>query len=275
MDQRLIVTIDGPGVEQGKIALRDLQRIIHPLEQAVRALMPRLPEGAAGPQLAGRQSVRFLLSGIESGSAVAEGSLAVEATIVDSMFDVDPLERLVSGLTQEGHELPKQVKRYIERLQRNFPDGVETVQIAIPGLVDSATLLPLKAVEVPALFAEERTVTGRLMEINFVSRRGLLEVQRARGKRPIRRISLRFNDELAGDMQRCARQLVSAKGRASLGPDSEIRLLDVTGIALHIDDRSSLWPSKKFRWPTKEERLTNVDMAEFLLTSSDNEEDDE
>lgn len=275
MDQKLTVTIDGPGVQQGRIALRDLQRIIHPLEQAVRALLPRLPEGSARSQPDGRQSVRFLLSGIQPGSAVAEGSLAVEATIVDSMFDDDPVNRLVQGLNQGDEELPERVKRFIDRLQRNFPEGVETVEISIPGQVNKATLLPLEEEEVAAPAAEERIVTGRLMEVNFHARRGQLEVQRVRGRLTTKRIALQFIDEQASDMQRCARQLVNIKGRAWLGPDRDIHLLDVASIALHIDDRSALWPSKRFRWPSREELLTNVDMEEFLLTSSDSDEEEE
>lgn len=275
MEQKLTVTIDGPGVQRGRIALRDLQRIIHPLEQAVRALMPRLPESRAKSQRAGRQPVLFLLSGIQSGSAVAEGSLSVEATIADSMFDDDPVQRLVQGLSQRDNELPERAKRHIERLRRNLPEGVETVEISIPGQIYEAILLPMEEEEVPVPAPVVRTVTGRLMEVNFLARRGQLEVQRERGRSPTRRIALQFIDEQASDMQRCARQLVKVKGRASLGPDNEILLLNVTSVARHIDDRSALWPSKRFRWPSREELLANVDMEEFLLTSADSDEEEE
>ena len=275
MEQQLTLRIEGPGVIPGRIAPGDLQRIVQPLEQAVRALLPVMPSSVSGPRNDDRPQVRFLLSGIESGSAVTSGDLTVEATLSRSMFDDDPLDRLISGLNSEDKQLPARVMRYIERLQRNFPIGVETICVEVSGNGGKATLRPLKQNGACALLEEERSLTGRLMEVNFLAKRAQLEVQRARGGRPTQRISLQFEDELAGDMQRCARQLVSVKGRATLNRTRDVQRLDVSGIALQVDDRRALWPQKKFRWPTPDERLSNVDMAEFLLTSSDYDEDDE
>ncbi len=274
MEQKLTVTIDGPGVRQGKIALRDLQRIIHPLEQAVQALLPRQPRTSSRASASSRQPVRFLLSRIDSGSAVAEGSLVVEATIAESMFNDDPLDRLINGLTSQDAELSTRAKRYIERLQRNLPIGVESIDIAIPGLPGKARLEPLSRVEARLPSTDERTVTGRLMEINFRAKRALLEIPRVMGRRSTQQIALQFPDELASDMQRLARQLVVVDGRAALADNGAILKLELDSIALYIDDRTGLWPAKKFRWPTPEERLTNVDMEEFLRSSKDLYEDE-
>lgn len=275
MERKLTIRIDGPGVAAGKIALRDLQRIVHPLEQAVRALLPRLPMGSAGAAGERRQSVQFLLSGIADGSAVAEGSLAVEASMAESLFDDDPFERLVAGISDGGQKLPSQALRCIERLRRNLPEGVETVEIALSGQAGRVTLLPLADIETPVAVTERRTLSGRLVEIDFSAKRAKLEVPAVKGRKSTRKISLRFADELAGDMQRLARQLVAAVGLATLYEDGDVRELDVTGITLQIDDRGALWPPKRFKWPTKDQLLSNVDMEEFLRTSSDYYDEDE
>ena len=106
MEQRLTVRIAGPGVPVGKIGLKDLQRIVHPLEQAVRALLPAIeprPPTGGRPQ---RPAVRLLLSGIEPGSAVANLELDAEVAPTFDSLAPDPLGRLVAGRRQMAVSYP-------------------------------------------------------------------------------------------------------------------------------------------------------------------------
>ena len=117
MQQRLSVRIAGPGVLEGKIALRDLQRVVRPLEQAVRALLPAskpAPSEGGGPR---KPAVRFLLSGIRSGSAVAELEADTELDPMLGDLSWDPLDRLVQGAAGNGAELPE------ARERSSRPDG--------------------------------------------------------------------------------------------------------------------------------------------------------
>ena len=275
MERKLTVRIDGPGVEQGRIALRDLQRIIHPLEQALKALVPSPPTNQSARSDSRSQPVRFLLSGIDAGSAIAQGSLLIEATLAEPMFEHDPVDQLIKGLANEHPALPARAMRHIERLRRRLPEGVDSVEIEIAGLAEAAHLAPLEAVAPQGTHQAARSLSGRLMEINFLSRRAILEIPAARGRRTTRRIALRFSDESAGDMQRFARQLVVVDGMATIEERGAISEMEVSAISLQLDDRTAMWPAKKFHWPSPDERLANADMDEYLRSSQDVHEDEQ
>ena len=274
MEQRLTVRIAGPGVPVGKIGLKDLQRIVHPLEQAVRALLPAIeprPPTGGRPQ---RPAVRLLLSGIEPGSAVANLELDAEVAPTFDSLAPDPLGRLVAGAAADGGQLPDDSRRHLERMARSLPRGFDYVELTLPDRAMSARIYRHDPDEAPSETEAVLTISGRLVAIDFRTGTARLQTQSG-GKRKVgmQLIALRFPDELANDMQRCARQHVSVHGVATMTAGGVVESLAVQRIHVDLDDRSGLWAAKRFTWPSAEERLDNVDMDEFLRTSLDDGED--
>ena len=275
MEQRLTVRIAGPGVPVGKIGLKDLQRIVHPLEQAVRAL---LPANEPPPPTGGRPrqpAVRLLLSGIEPGSAIANLELEAELAPTLDSFAPDPLEQLVAGAGADGGDLPDDSRRHLNRMARGLPHGFDYVELTLPGRSLSARIYRHDPDEILGETEAILTISGRLVAIDFRNGTARLQIQSG-GKRKVgmQLIALRFPDEFANDMQRCARQHVSAHGVATMTAGGVVESLAVQRIHVDLDDRRGLWAAKRFTWPGADERLDNVDMEEFLRTSRDDGEDD-
>lgn len=275
MERRLSIRMAGPNVPDGKFALRDLQRIVHPLEQALRALLPASKPAGAKAGRPRKPEVRFLLSAIESGSAIASGEIDTDLEPTLENFEVEPLVLLVEGLDGTSDQLPENSRRHLDRIAQNLPVGVDYVELTVPVEEKSARIYRRQSNQ-PAGRAEKlATLSGRLMSIDFRNGFARLEVQAERQRKAAAQmVLLRFPDELANDLQRCARQQVSVHGVAVLGAGGEIESLDVQRIHVTLDDRRGLWAPKRLRWPTADERLDNVDMQEFLRTSRDHGEDD-
>ena len=275
MERQLTVRIVGPGVLEGKIGLRELQRIVHPLEQAVRALLPAHEPPAVARSKRRKPRARFLLSGIESGSAIADLELETEFDRASAMIDPDPIGRLLDGCREHGETLPEVVQGHLTRLARGLPEGVEFIELSSPTSGAVARLSRRAAEEQQRSTVDLRVVSGRLIEVDFRTGRARLQVPRASSRRAgPELLPLRFADELANDMQRLARQLVTVQGLAELNSSGVVQSLTVERISLEFDDRHVLWAPKRFRWPTDEELWTDVDVEEFLRTSRDDEGDE-
>lgn len=275
MERRLSIRMAGPGVLEGKFALRDLQRIVHPLEQALRAILPASKPPSSRGGRPRKPQVRFLLSGIESGSAIANGEIDTDLDPTLNDLDLEPLTLLVDGVNGVNGQLPDESRRNLARIAQNLRPDVDYVELTLPDQKKSARIYR-RDLDKPAAAVEEAlTLSGRLISIDFRTGLARLEVQAdRRQKAAARQVSLRFPDELANDMQRCARQQVVVRGGAALNADRAIELLTVQRIQVALDDRRGLWAPKRFRWPSAEERLDNVDMDEFLRTSSEDGEGD-
>jgi len=274
MERRLIVRISGPGVLEGKIALKDLQRIVHPLEQAVGALLPAGRPTASKGGRPRRPAARFLLSGIAAGSAVADLELETDLEPTLANFDGDPLSRLIEGAEEGGAELPDAARGHLERMAQHLPLGVECVELALREAGASARIYRSDPAKQAAGGQAVLTRSGRLIAVDFRKGTAQLETQGSRkGKAGARRIRLKFPDELANDMQRCARQQVSVRGAATIGATGAVNSLDVQWIQAEFDDRRLLWAPKRFRWPAPDQRIDNVDMDEFLRTSRDDDDE--
>lgn len=266
METRLTVRIDGPGVQRGRIALKDLQRIVHPLEQAVRALLPATEPPAQKGGRAKKPEVRFLLFG-EIGDGSATANLELDTNLNQSLptLDSDPLLRLVAGIQHPEEILPAEASRPIVRMAAHLPPGVDYVELTVSGTDTQGRILRHDLLQAPTATTELRTVSGRLIEVNFGRGRARLQVQatsRRRKKSDV--VHLRFSDELAGDMQSSARQLVTIEGVAQIDSSDDIDWLDVQRVFVEYDDRRALWAPKRFSWPAIEDRLENVDVDDFL-----------
>ena len=191
------------------------------------------------------------------------------------MMDPDPIARLLEGCQARGEPLPARAQHHLERMMRNLPMGVEFIELRSPktGVVAK---LARRVPEPPPLDSiEVRTISGRLIEVDFRTGRARLQTPPVSDRRtaPVL-LSLRFADELANDMQRLARQMVSVQGQAELTSSGAIQSLTVERISLDFDDRHGLWAPKRFKWPTNEELWADVDVEEFLRTSRDDEGDE-
>ncbi len=264
METRLSVRIVGPGVRPGKIALRDLQRIVHPLEQAIQALLPA-PSAGTG---------RLLLSGLGKGSAVAELELDIELQPRLPTLESDPIRQLIAGIEDPEQPLPPEADHHIARMASHLPAGVDRVELTLHGTEARAQIPRRDPAPAPST-TETRTISGRLISVNFGSRRAHLEVPSTNRRRKHRKlVQLRFADELATDMQQCARQLVTATGKATVSAGG-VQSLEVEKIWVEYDDRRKLWPAKRFRWPSPDELLDNFDVQDFLENIHGVDEDDE
>ena len=275
METRLTVRINGPGVRPGRIALKDLQRIVHPLEQAIRALLPASVPSSRKGDAQKKPVVRLLLSGIGEGSAIAD--LELDTTFVESLpgMSTDPIAQLLSGIQDPGLSLPPEASSPIDRMASRLPFGIDVVELTVRGSDARAEIRRHDPLERAPASEETRTVSGRLTEVNFASGRARLQIQSTnRRKKQPSVVHLRFTDELAADMQRSARQFISVSGVAQVDASGNVETLDVQRVIVQYDDRRALWPQKRFRWPTIEERIENVDVEAFLETVHGVDEDD-
>ena len=279
METRLSVRIVGPGVRPGKIALRDLQRIVHPLEQAIQALLPA-PAVANGTGDRERNpEARLLLSKISEGSTMVELDLETDAQQTMPGLELDPIRELINGIQRFSHSVPPEAYRTIEHLASRLPPGIDMIELSCPDLGQTslkAQVFRDDAIFQAAVSVEMRTISGRLMEVDFASGKARLQIPPAGGQqRQGEFIQIRFDDELAADMQRCARQLVSARGEAAVVESGYVRELNLQSIRVEQDDRHALWPAKLYRWPTPDELLDNVDVQDFLENIHGVDKDDE
>ena len=276
MERRLTVRIHGPGVPRGKIALKDLQRVVRPLEQAVRATLPYSEPSATEGGRGKRPDARFLLLDIREGSAIAELELETDPMQPLPSLDFDPVRELLSGIATSQSTERSSLSRRLERMARGLPSGVDWVELSHDDLDEPIRIHRIVDLEKAKQSTEVRTLSGRLLEVNFGAGLARLQVpsNRERLRKPSQ-ILLRFPDELAADMQRCARQMVSVSGEARVRDSGELREMHVQQINVEFDDRRGLWPQKRFRWPSIEERLENVDVQAFLETVHGVDEDDE
>lgn len=277
MESRLTIRIEGPGVQQGKIALKDLQRIVHPLEQAIRALLPANPpvKGDGGK----KPEVRLLLVGeIGEGSTTAHLELDTEGVPGVPLIEHEPLIQLVTGIEKAPEQLSQEAADHLDQMSRDLPAGFDIVELSVDGAAACGRILRRESVPDVTQQPVMRKIflSGRLTAVDFGNGSASLQVQPShRGGRNAEIVPLRFRDELAADMQRCARQLITAKGEAAMAPDGTIRSFDADVIWIERDDRRVLWPAKRFHWPSIEERLSNVDIEAFLREVHGVDEDDE
>ncbi|MCY3567817.1 MAG: hypothetical protein OXH38_04280 [Chloroflexi bacterium] len=265
MERRLTLRIEGPGIPQGKIALKDLQRIVAPLEQAIRTTLTApssvQTEGGSGK----RPDARFLLLGIQSGSAIAELELESETVNLLPSLESDPVLTFLTAIGTTSGAPGAELKQRIDRVAKGLPAGVDWIELGHDELETPIRItkhIETAREEVTSAF---RTISGRLEEVDFGAGLARLRVPANRRRRERSyRTRLRFADELASDMQRYLRQMVAVHGTAKMNLSGGVRELQVERIHAGFDDRRALWPSKTFRWPTVEERLDNVDVDEFL-----------
>lgn len=275
MKRQLSIRVAGPGVPEGKFALRDLQRIVHPLEQAVQALLPPSRPAGSKPGRARRPDVRFLLSGIESGSAIATGEMDTDVAPTFESLELEPLDLLLDGMNATDAQLPTKTRQRLDWIAQNLPKGVDFVELSLSNGGKSARLYRRDPDQPAEKTERRRTLSGRLVSINFRAGSARLEVQTGRRRNAgSQLVPLHFPDELANDLQRCARQQVSIQGLAVIKANGTIESFTVQQIRVELDDRRGLWAPKRFRWPTDAERLDNVDMQAFLRTSSEDDEED-
>ncbi len=277
MENRLTVRIDGPGVQRGKIALKDLQRIVHPLEQAVRALLPATEPSTQKGGRARKPDVQFLLFG-EIGEGSATANLELDTSLYQSLpsLDSDPLLQLVAGIQHPNGNLPADAVRPIERMASHLPPGVDFVELTITGSETRARILRHDLEQPTTATTELRTVSGRLIEVNFGKGRARLQVPTtSRRRKRSEVVHLRFSDELAGDMQSSARQLVTIEGIAQIDLADDIDWIEVQRVFVEYDDRRALWAPKRFTWTAVEDRLNNVDVDDFLHNIHGVDEEDE
>ncbi len=280
VETQLTVRIVGPGVPPGKIALKDLQRIVHPLEQAVQELLRATehPTGDAGR--AKRPKARFLLSGLGQGSAIADLELDMEIDPEQNLLglDSDPIRDLITGIQDSEHSkylLPPSASQQIKRMAERLPPGVDLIELSLAGAEERAQI-QRRDPTAPLEISERRTISGRLIAVDFGAGRARLQLQAGKQQRKKLKVAqLRFADELATDMQQCIRQLVVAQGEATVSAAGGIQSLAVERIWAEHDDRRGLWPAKRFRWPAPEELLDNVDVEDFLENIHGVDEDDE
>ncbi len=277
METRLTLRIDGPGVQAGKIAVADLQRIVRPLELAVQALLPATLTGGGGR--AKRPKARFLLSGLSQGSAVAQLELE-EIEPRQSLMDLDsdPLRELVAGIEDSKdakYLLPPSASQQIQRMAERLPAGVDSIELSLAGAAGRARIAR-RDPTTPLEIRERRTISGRLSAVDFGAGQAQLQLQAGKQQRKkLQVVQLRFPDDLAADVQQYARQLVVAQGEATVFAAGGIQSLAVERIWAEHDDRRGLWPAKRFRWPAPEERLENFDVEDFLENIHGVDEDDE
>ena len=175
METRLTVRIDGPGVRPGRIALKDLQRIVHPLEQALRALMPRTEPSSTKGGAAKQPDVRLLLSGIGEGSAIADLELDTDVRRGLPQMESDPIPALMASLQEDGAPLPPEAAQPIARLTAKLPEGVDIVELAYPDLehpILQVQIVRTDAIAPASSSVTTRTISGRLAAVNFARGRG-------------------------------------------------------------------------------------------------------
>ena len=275
MERRLTIKIDGPGVIEGKVALDDLRSIAGPLQSAMREMLASLWQQ---PSRSGRQSRRarptlnLLILAVKDGSATAEAEVEMPSADQLRGFEHDIVSELIAAVADPTVELPRHARRALDRIPRNLPTGVDFVELSSPAV---ATPVQIKrtAASPGRRLTEFRSISGRLVNVDFLKGVGLLEVQshQSRGSRIVK---LTFSDEFADEMQAHARQIVLCHGDAGMAPSGDIAELSIVAIELIRDDRASMWAAKRFRMPTPEEAIDDPDIEEFVRTTYEARRDD-
>lgn len=254
MEKRFSVHIAGSGVQEGKIALDDLRRILGPLQAAVRAM---LPPGETG------EKTNLLVSNIGVGSVTAE--IEIEAVERPGLpgFERDPIGKLIAAASDPAIRLPQRARKALDKVATNLPDGVDSVELHCASADKSTRITRVDRAPRPSVREEYRAVEGRLVEIDFHAGAARLDVQsRTNGGRAT--VKFEFEDRFADELQRFARQIVRVHGIAQLDADDVITTLQVVQVEHIRDDLRGLWAPKRFKWPTEDEVIHDPDIEEFL-----------
>ena len=263
MEKRFTVHIAGHGVQEGKIALDDLRRILAPLQTAVRAM---LPPGEAG----GRANL--LVSNIGGGSATAEIEIdAVERPELPG-FEHDPVGRLIAAASDPTVRVPRRARDALNKVAKNLPDGVDVVELSSASTDKSTRIMrPDPAPRTPRR-EEHRSVEGRLTEIDFHASTARLDVQRhSNGGRST--VKIQFDDRFADELQQFARQIVRVHGIAQLNAGDVVTTLRAVQVEHIRDDVRGVWAPKRFKWPTGAEVIHDPHVEEFLRETREARQD--
>lgn len=254
METRFTVRIEGPRVQSGKIAVDDLLAILDPLQTAVRAM---LPSGR------GADHVNLLVSNIGAGSAKAEVELdSVEARTLPG-FERDPIAELIDAVADPAIKLPRRARNALDKVSKNLPDGVETVELSCAALEKSTTITRAEPLPEEPLREAYRAVEGRLVEVNFQTGAARLHVQPAVKDGPAA-VQFEFDDSFSDELQRFARQIVRVHGIAQLDARDAITALKVIQLEQIRDDRRGMWAPKRFKWPGEGEVIDDPHIEDFL-----------
>ena len=264
MQRALTLRLSGRAVSDGKVAVTDLARIVERLEQAIGHLTRGGTEGVA-------RKPRFVLTRIGQGSCVTELELDGPASDALEGFHVEPLEQLVSGASEPDGLLPGDAAETIAALRMDLPRGIDWIELSCASLTATARIERRHATGAARSLKEHRAFAGRLMEVDFNSSKATLHVQpmtkRSMGGSMSNKhdvVPLTFLDDLADDMQRCARQYVMVNGDASLSVGGAVRSVAISSIWTVRDDRHVLWGPKRFSWPKPDELIVDPNIEEFI-----------
>lgn len=254
MEKRFTIRIEGPRVRSGKIAVDDLHAILDPLQAAVRAM---LPSGGDA------ERVNLLVSGIGAGSATAE----VELDSADSPelpgFERDPIAELIDAASDPAVALPIRARNALDKVSKNLPDGVDTVEVYCSALEKSTIITRTEPPPEQPLREEYRAVEGRLVEVNFQTGVARLQVQPT-AEDGQSAVSFEFDDSFGDELQRFARQIVRVHGIAQLDDRGSVAALKAIQLEQVRDDRRGMWASKRFKWPSDDEVIHDPNIEEFL-----------
>lgn len=254
MEKRFTIRIEGPRVRSGKIAVDDLHAILDPLQAAVRAM---LPSGGDA------ERVNLLVSGIGAGSATAEVELDSAETPALPGFERDPIAELIDAASDPAVALPLRARNALDRVSKNLPGGVESVELRCSALEKSATITRADPLPQTPLREAYRAVEGRLVEIDFEAGVARLQVQPA-AEDGQSAVSFEFDDSFGDELQRFARQIVRVHGIAQLDDQGRVATLKAIQLEQARDDRRAMWAPKRFKWPSDDEVIHDPDIEEFL-----------
>ena len=254
MEKRFTIRIEGPRVRRGKIAVDDLHAILDPLQAAVRAMLPSSRDA---------ERINLLVSGIGAGSATAE----VELDFVESPelpgFERDLIAELIDAASDPAVALPVRARNALDRVSKNLPGGVESVELHCSALEKSTTITRADPLPEQTLREAYRAIEGRLVEINFQTGVARLHVQPdAKGGQST--VRFEFDDSFGDELQRFARQIVRVHGSAQLDDRGSVAALKAIQLEQVRDDRRGMWAPKRFKWPSDDEVIHAPDIEEFL-----------
>jgi len=254
MEKRFTIRIEGPRVRSGKIAVDDLHAILDPLQAAVRAMLPSGGDAERG---------NLLVSGIGAGSTTAEVELDSAETPALPGFERDPIADLIDAASDPAIALPCRARNALDRVSKNLPGGVESVELHCSALEKSTTITRADPPPETPLREEYRAVEGRLVEINFQTGVARLQVQPTAedGQSAVR---FEFDDSFGDELQRFARQIVRVHGIAQLDDQGSVAALKAIQLEQVRDDRRGMWAPKRFKWPSDDEVIPAPDIEEFL-----------
>lgn len=272
MERILTIGLSGPGVAASQFPTADLFGMFKPIEAAVQAIIAA--DGAHAPHAANSaangvdragENAQFSWWVTARGSDIGEAQLTLYPpgwpTLDDLSTRIDPLQRLVDGISGGEPALPPQAAAALAEIAAAIPTEHDLVRMRCDWTIASFGRDWARPPQAPP----PKRLHGWLWGVDSARGEARLQAQREDARTPFA-ATLRFEPTLASAAKRFERSRVCLPVFETDQPRGTLPTFHAQAIEQH-PCRHIPPDTKLFRWPTPDEQIQDPNIDEFIAAA--------